>query len=54
MFFLGNIKISEIIWKSNILVAKTFECGKIHGYEEICLGFWGELRFLLTEHKLVN
>ncbi len=35
-------------------MAKTYKCGKIHGHEEISLVFWGEFRFLLTEHKLVN
>jgi hypothetical protein len=49
MFFIGNIKIRELIGKNNILMAKTFKCGKIHKYEEIGLAFWGEFRFLLTE-----
>jgi len=39
MFLLGNIKISEIIWKNNILMAKTFKCGKSYRYEEMYLGF---------------
>jgi len=54
MFFIGNIKISELICKNNILMAKACKCGKIHKYAEKCLGFLGALRFLLTEYKLVN
>ena len=41
-------------WKSNILMAKAFKCGKINRYEERDLGFFEEVRFLLTEYRLLN